>query len=35
MAKRKRTNNDVQNIIQKTNDLAIRTPLKTDVTFSP
>ena len=29
MAKRKRTNNDVLNTTQKTNDPAIRTPLKT------
>jgi hypothetical protein len=29
MAKRKRTNNDLQNIAQKTKDLVTRTPLKT------
>ena len=28
MVKRQRTNNDLQNIIQKTKDRAIRTPLK-------
>ena len=29
MAKRKKTNNDLQNDTQKTKDQAIRTPLKT------
>jgi hypothetical protein len=29
MAKRKRTNNDIQNITKKTKDRATRTPLKT------
>jgi hypothetical protein len=31
MTKRKRTNNDLQNIIQKATDRATRTPLKTKV----
>jgi hypothetical protein len=30
-AKRKKTNNDIQSITQKTNDRATRTPLKPDV----
>ena len=33
MAKRKRTNNDLQNITQKTKDLAIWTPIRTGVYF--
>jgi hypothetical protein len=31
MAKRKRTNNDLQNITQKTKDQATQTPLETGV----
>ena len=34
MAKRKRTNNDLQNITQKTKDRATRTPLKTGSNLS-
>ena len=33
MAKRKRTNNDLQNITQKTKDRATQTPLKTGGEF--